>query len=204
MRNLQKAYADKPVKFLLFPCNQFMHQEPKANSEIKQFAEQYISLTQGNVFMFAKSNLNHVPCTYSGADSCTSSSKMCCTENDRVYDLLTSYPLKCLKCNMQTSPQSPIGWNFNKIFVDSEGRPWTNEILPAEDFDGISLMLDQMLGKAAPDAMSLVSEHVRSPTLCWLAAVVFAAIGAASLVAHNKRPDAQSCTEEGSCYLRVA
>jgi len=202
MRKLQKAYADKPVRFLLFPCNQFANQEPKANSEIKQFAEKYISLTQGNIFFFAKSNLNHVPCTYSGADACTSSSKKCCTENDRVYDLLFSYPLKCLKCDMQTSPQSPIGWNFNKIFVDKEGRPWTNEILPADDFD-ISPILDQMLAGAAPDTMHLVSEQGPSWTLCLLAIGVFAAIGTASLVAYNKRPDAQSCTEEGSCYLRV-
>jgi len=202
MRNLQTAYADKPVRFLLFPCNQFAHQEPKANSEIKQFAEQYINLTQGNVFLFAKSNLNHVPCTYSGADACTSTSTMCCTKNDRVYDLLLSYPLKCLKCNMQTSPQSPIGWNFNKIFFDSEGRPWTNEILPADDFD-MSSILDQMIAKAAPDTMSLFS-FVSSWTLCLLAAVLFAAIATASLVAYNKRPDAQSCREEGSCYLRVA
>ena len=32
------------VRFLLFPCNQFGAQEPKKNSDIKTFAEQYVTL----------------------------------------------------------------------------------------------------------------------------------------------------------------
>lgn len=103
---------------------------------------------------------------------------------------------------MLTTPQSPIGWNFNKIFVDKEGRPWTDEILPADDF-GISPILDKMLATAGSDTVHLVSEQGPSWTSSLSPFVIFAAIGIASLVAHKKISVAQSSREEGSCYLQV-
>ncbi|CAL1172376.1 unnamed protein product, partial [Cladocopium goreaui] len=84
------------VRFLLFPCNQFGAQEPKKNSEIKDFAEQY-------VIMFAKSNLNGFPCTYSGKDACMPESAECCSENDAVYKYL-----------LAKTPPGKIAWNFDK------------------------------------------------------------------------------------------
>ena len=58
----------------------------------------------GKVIMFAKSNLNGVACTYSGADACTPTSKECCAQNDAVYDYL-----------LANTPPGTIAWNFDKL-----------------------------------------------------------------------------------------
>ena len=50
---LHEKYGDR-LSILAFPCNQFGHQEPGSNSEIKAFAEEY-----GVKFdMFSKVNVN--------------------------------------------------------------------------------------------------------------------------------------------------
>lgn len=119
LTHLQQAYADKPVRFLLFPCNQFSHQEPGSNAEVKAFAQKYVSLGPGsNVIMFSKSNLNNVSCTADGADVCTPASVECCPTNDGIYDYLLSV----------TSP-GEIVWNFDKIVVDGFGRPFPGEAI---------------------------------------------------------------------------
>lgn len=119
LTTLQQAYADKPVRFLLFPCNQFDHQEPGSNADVKAFAERYVDLGPGsNVIMFAKSNLNNVPCAAQGANVCTPESLECCPTNDAVYDYLLS-----------ATPPGTIKWNFDKIVVDGSGRPFTGETI---------------------------------------------------------------------------
>ena len=55
LATLQQKYAKQPVRFFLFPCNQFMSQEPNANSVIKTFAEKYLTLGT-NVIMLSKTN----------------------------------------------------------------------------------------------------------------------------------------------------
>jgi len=47
----ETPFSWSKVRFLLFPCNQFGAQEPKKNSEIKDFAEQYV-LRQQFFFFF--------------------------------------------------------------------------------------------------------------------------------------------------------
>eukprot|EP00435_Cladocopium_sp_Y103_P056743 s3347_g19.t1 len=131
LSRLQKKYADLPVRFLLFPCNQFGAQEPKKNSEIKDFAEQYVTLAKNgqgsNVIMFAKSNLNGVPCTYSGKDACMPESAECCSQNDAVYQYLLA----------KTAP-GKIAWNFDKIVTDVMGKPFPGEtILHGGDTDAV-------------------------------------------------------------------
>jgi hypothetical protein len=119
LKRLQHEYAEKPVRFLLFPCNQFGAQEPGSNAEVKQFAEKFVKLGPGsNVVMFAKSDLNNVPCSTSGKDACTPSSKECCPTNDPVYEYLLS----------ATSPGT-IQWNFDKIVVDGSGKPFPGETI---------------------------------------------------------------------------
>lgn len=99
----------KPVRFFLFPCNQFAFQEPHANSVIKSFAEKYLNLGSGSsVVMFAKSNVNG-PC--SSDKGCQPSSTACCQANNPIYSYLESVvPGKC-------------DWNFNKFPVGSDGVP---------------------------------------------------------------------------------
>ena len=51
---LYQKYAEKGLRILAFPCNQFGSQEPGSNDDIKQFAAKY-----GVAFdMFAKINVN--------------------------------------------------------------------------------------------------------------------------------------------------
>lgn len=200
LKTLQKTYAEKPVRFLLFPCNQFGSQEPDANSKIKAFAEGYVSLTQGNVLMFAKSNLNHVPCSYRGSDSCMPSSSMCCSQNDAIYDLLLAYPLKCSKCTQHVGPQT-LGWNFNKILVDKEGKPWSHEIVPADDAD-LAHRIDRMLADDANgDAfMQVLTENTTVGMAAWCLISVFSTGMVVAFVLFRGK----SSDELDSDYLRVA
>jgi len=149
------------VRFLLAPCNQFLHQEPDPNQQISHFAEQYVDLHQGNIIMLAKLSLNGVSCSYGGADACTAASAGCCPTNDAVYStLLTNYPLVCTKCTNPTSLSRPIGWNFNKILLGKDGRPWTLEILAGGD-DDLAPWIDSMLSDGAPPAKDSVVGRLR-------------------------------------------
>mmetsp|Transcript_16114 Transcript_16114/g.41702 ORF Transcript_16114/g.41702 Transcript_16114/m.41702 type:complete len:195 (-) Transcript_16114:97-681(-) len=139
LHSLRARYADKPVRFLLFPCNQFGSQEPKANSDIKTFAEKSVKLGS-TVLMFAKSNLNNVSCAYEGKDACTPASKECCSLNDGVYQYL-----------LATTPPGKIAWNFDKIIVDQEGQPYAGEeILHGGDVEAkVSAIVDGLLQEKA-------------------------------------------------------
>lgn len=140
LKRMQDKYAGRAVRFLVVPCNQFHGQEPDANSVVKAFAQNYVTLAQAgkgsNVIMLAKSNLNNVPCSYSGADACKPSSVGCCPKNDAVYNYLLS----------ATHP-GKIQWNFDKIIVDKSGKPYAGElILHGKDLDSAVVpVIDQLL-----------------------------------------------------------
>lgn len=157
LSRLQELYAGHPVRFLLFPCNQFGEQEPGTNAEIKAFAQKYITLgSNSNIIMFAKSNLNNVTCTSQGSDACQPSSAECCPANDVVYDYLLS----------ETSP-GEINWNFDKIFVDSLGRPFSGEtILHGGDLDKA---VGRSITRASGDSTELqvVSAAIQMVTDNW-------------------------------------
>lgn len=103
LQTFQKTYAGKPVRFFLFPCNQFGQQEPKANSDIKTFASTYIDFTQGNVVLLAKSTTNTPACAVPAAQGCMASSSQCCSSNNDVYAYL-----------IQAEPGA-LPWNFDKF-----------------------------------------------------------------------------------------
>lgn len=137
---LQRTYADRPVRFLLFPCNQFDHQEPGSNAVVKAFAEKFVTLGPGsNVIMLAKGNLNNVSCAAQGDDACAPTSVECCPANDGIYDYLLS----------ATSP-GEIQWNFDKIVVDGSGRP----------FQGESILHGEALGAVLGAAIAQAAEPV--------------------------------------------
>lgn len=140
LKRMQPKYAGKPVRFLLVPCNQFGAQEPGANSAVESFAEKSVELGPGsNVVMLAKSNLNGVKCTYEGADACSPSSTECCPKNDAVYEYL-----------LGSTPPGKIIWNFDKIVVGVDGKPYTGEtILHGPDLDAkLSSIIDGLLAEA--------------------------------------------------------
>jgi glutathione peroxidase-family protein len=150
LKGMQAKYADKPVRFLLVPCNQFGAQEPKANSVIKEFAEQSVSLAKdgagSNVIMLAKSNLNGVKCTSSGG--CTPSSDVCCPSNDAVYDYLLS-----------ATPPGTIGWNFDKVVVGLDGKPYSGEtIMDGNTVEaGLSQIIDKQLAASQSSAVEMLA-----------------------------------------------
>lgn len=135
LSRLQKKYAGQPVRFLLFPSNQFGHQEPGSNAEIKAFANN-LNVTLGpdsNVIMFAKSSLNHARCSASESArvACAPSSTTCCPTNDPVYE----YLLNELDVINKAAPGTgKINWNFEKIVVDSSGKP-LQTVLKGPDLD---------------------------------------------------------------------
>mmetsp|Transcript_83571 Transcript_83571/g.259617 ORF Transcript_83571/g.259617 Transcript_83571/m.259617 type:complete len:211 (+) Transcript_83571:253-885(+) len=150
LHRMQLRYAGKPVRFLLVPCNQFGAQEPKANSIVKAFAEGSVHLGAGSgVVMLAKSNLNGVKCTYDGADACTPSSTECCPKNDAVYDYL-----------LANTPPGQIKWNFDKIIVGADGKPYKGETVlhgPALDAE-LSAIIDALAAEGRAEASELTGE----------------------------------------------
>lgn len=198
------------MRFLLAPCNQFLHQEPDPNQQISHFAEQYVDLHQGNIIMLAKLSLNGVSCSYGGADACTAASAGCCPTNDAVYStLLTNYPLVCTKCTNPTSLSRPIGWNFNKILLGKDGRPWTLEILAGGD-DDLAPWIDSMLSDGAPPAKDSVATGALAAAVGaprerpWLAACgALAALTAISARAALTALWWPARTTDDDAYLRV-
>lgn len=90
---LHKKYADKGLAVLGFPCDQFGHQEPGDENEIKNFC----SLTYDVSFpMFAKVNVN-------GGEA----------------HPLFKYLKKSAKGVLGTEA---VKWNFTKFLVDKHGK----------------------------------------------------------------------------------
>jgi len=139
LSRMQMKYANQPVRFLVTPCNQFSHQEPGSNAEIKAFAQQSVNLgPASNVLMLAKSNLNGVACQATGEDTCMPSSTECCPRNDAVYDYLLS-----------ATALGTIKWNFDKIITGADGKPYEGEtIVHGETLDAdLSAVIDRLLGE---------------------------------------------------------
>eukprot|EP00747_Dinoflagellata_sp_TGD_P168792 gnl/TRDRNA2_/TRDRNA2_196033_c0_seq1.p1 gnl/TRDRNA2_/TRDRNA2_196033_c0~~gnl/TRDRNA2_/TRDRNA2_196033_c0_seq1.p1 ORF type:complete len:206 (+),score=35.03 gnl/TRDRNA2_/TRDRNA2_196033_c0_seq1:505-1122(+) len=130
LKRLQAKYVDKPVKFVLVPCNQFKDQEPESNSAIKAFAEKYVTLgPDSNVIMLAKSNLNGRKCTTEGEGTCSAGSTECCPTNDGIY----SYLLDTIG-RRAGYENSVISWNFDKILIAPDGEPVAN-IMSGKELD---------------------------------------------------------------------
>jgi len=202
LHRMQAKYSEKPVRFLLFPCNQFANQEPKPNAEVKKFAEsQSVSLATGaagNVVMFAKSSLNSVPCVCSGADACLPASAECCPKNDAVYDYL-----------LAATPPHTIKWNFDKIVVGKDGRPYPGgAILHGGDLDErLGGIIDELLGReaaAAALAASLPPHKGRGPALLLAGAGAAALLALLALLAASSARAAGAGEEASESYFLVA
>lgn len=196
LHRLQAKYADKPVRFLVFPCNQFGSQEPESNAVVKKFAEKSVTLGD-NVFMYAKSNLNGVACTYSGDDACTPASAECCQYNDAVYDYLLS-----------ETPPHTLKWNFDKIIVGADGKPFGGETILHGDTvdDGIAAIVDQLLMDSHQPSATLAASKDQSyvPLLftsaAWVGAgalLIFTVVSMWSQLSSTKHK------EECSVYLSI-
>lgn len=187
LKQMQAKYAEKPVRFLLVPCNQFGAQEPAPNADIKAFAEQSVTLAKNGpgskVVMLAKSNLNGVKCESTGADMCTSSSDVCCPANDVVYDYLLSV----------TKPGT-IVWNFDKIIVGKDGRPFAGEaIMHGGDVEHtLDPIIDRLLA-ARSDGLAEVPVARRSNHSFLVAVVACCALALAMVM---RRPGKGSRVEE--------
>jgi glutathione peroxidase len=92
LEKLHEQYAGKGLAVLGFPCDQFGHQEPGDEAEIKEFC----SLNYGVSFpMFAKVDVN----------------------GDDAHPLY-----KWLRSEKSGLLGSRIKWNFTKFLVDREGK----------------------------------------------------------------------------------
>jgi len=112
-------YSYRNFTILAFPCNQFAHQEPGTNEDIKKFIANY-NLT--NPF-FSKVNVTD------------------CTNCTQVYPAVISpvyqYLLRCFP--------GTIPWNFEaKFILDMNGIPLTR-FTPGQNFADIENFIVQML-----------------------------------------------------------
>lgn len=197
LKRMQAKYADKPVRFLIFPCNQFASQEPAPNADVKKFAEKSVDLAEnavdGNVVMFAKSSLNGVACKTTKADVCKPASAECCPKNDAVYDYL-----------LAATPPHTIKWNFDKIIVGKDGKPYKGEEIlhgPALD-DELSSIINKLMGEEAAESMELSASTaaVEARALVVLSAV----IGALALFAAWGVRVAKAKEESSEVYYLAA
>jgi len=193
MTRLQDRYENKPVRFLLVPCNQFSHQEPAPNAEVKSFAQKSVALgSASNVVMLAKSNLNGVACATGGEGACSPASAECCPANDAVYDYLLS-----------ATPPGTIKWNFDKIITDVEGRPYDGETIDLHGGD-----LDDKLGAVIDGLLAKNEQQQQAKQV--MAAPIFVggllALGALGIVASSQRGASarQPLVEEGAAYIAIS
>jgi glutathione peroxidase len=93
LEELYRKYRDQGLTILGFPCDQFRHQEPGNENEIKAFCQRKYNLTFP---LFAKIDVN-------GRDA------------HRLYRYLKSARRGLLGTKT-------IKWNFTKFLIDREGR----------------------------------------------------------------------------------
>lgn len=110
MVTLVAKYADKPVRVLAFPCNEFGHQEPGSNEQIAAYVQSTWGLLNKTGFvLFVKTRANEA-CSGAVPQSCEPSSTVCCPINNFVYPAL-----------LQQLPGA-IPWNFEKYLIDQKGN----------------------------------------------------------------------------------
>ena len=95
---------------LAVPVNQFLHQEPASNADIKAFAAAHGCPDSKTFFMLAKSTANSPVCTAKESD-CTPTSKECCAANNPLYALLRG------------ALPGRLDWNFAVFLVNKAGVP---------------------------------------------------------------------------------
>ena len=92
LEKLYQVYKDKGLEILAFPCNQFAHQEPGNDSEIKRFCQTQYQVTFP---LFSKIEVN--------GDNAAP-----------LFHFLKSQQAGLLK-------SKKIKWNFTKFLVDKKG-----------------------------------------------------------------------------------
>ncbi|KTC64685.1 glutathione peroxidase (plasmid) [Legionella adelaidensis] len=92
LEELYEKHKDEGLVILGFPCDQFLHQEPGSNQEIKAFAESCFRVTFP---LFEKTKVKG-------------------KEKSELYRYLYK--------NIRKKPLIFIPWNFTKILIDQEGN----------------------------------------------------------------------------------
>ena len=92
LETLYQDYKSRGFTVLGFPCDQFFHQEPANNQDIKANAEQCFRITFP---LFAKINVNG-------------------KQRAPLYEYL--------RAHIEKKPLKFIPWNFTKILVNTEGH----------------------------------------------------------------------------------
>ena len=93
LQKLYETYHEQGLEILGFPCDQFAHQEPGSDEEIKQFC----SLNFGVTFqLFSKIDVN----------------------GDNAHPLF-----KYITSALPGSIGKNVKWNFTKFLLDREGKP---------------------------------------------------------------------------------
>ena len=115
LQALYEKYRDRGFEVLGFPCNQFQHQEPGSEEEIKNFCE----LNYGVGFpLFAKIDVN----------------------GENAHPLF-SYLTEALPGLLGSKK---IKWNFTKFLIDREGKP-VKRFAPSTTPESIESDIEKLL-----------------------------------------------------------
>jgi glutathione peroxidase len=92
MVKIHNELHDKGFQIFIFPCNQFMGQEPASNEAIKKFATEKYG---ANFQMFSKINVN----------------------GDRTHEVYKYLRRNSPLYNEETDKAASIPWNFAKFLI---------------------------------------------------------------------------------------
>ena len=114
IETLYEKYHDKGFEVLDFPCNQFGHQAPGSDNEIKEFCT---AKYQTQFDQFKKIDVNGE----NESELFTLLKKAC--PNEKPEGLKNKLAMKAVKKLSTTcKKKGDIVWNFTKFIVDKEGN----------------------------------------------------------------------------------
>mmetsp|Transcript_33661 Transcript_33661/g.104519 ORF Transcript_33661/g.104519 Transcript_33661/m.104519 type:complete len:128 (-) Transcript_33661:127-510(-) len=115
---------------MLFPCNQFLSQEPKQPTKglVKQLTSGSLDVDSGFGMLMSKVNVN-------GADA------------SPVYEFLK---YNSSLYSESTGKAAPIPWNFAKFLINSKGGGVHSYFSPKSKLDDVIADVDLLLSPSAP------------------------------------------------------
>ena len=114
LENLYKAYHDKGLEILDFPCNQFGNQAPGTNEEIHEFCSLKYNTSFDQFTKIEVNGENESP-LYAFLKNAIA--------EDEISGMKNKMAMKAVeKISKTYQKKNDIKWNFTKFIVDKEGN----------------------------------------------------------------------------------
>lgn len=112
LEKLHADYAERGLRVLGFPCNDFGAQEPGSSEEIQDFCQSNYGV---RFPMFSKLNINSAPRHQLYAELIAAKPQATSSGSDKLHATLTQHGLL-------PKHASDVMWNFEKFLVGRDGK----------------------------------------------------------------------------------